>query len=374
MMLISKFLSKTIIAIATLLSFEPSFAAQGESAVLGMVTERPALKSNIALRSAMIGEAFAGKRIVAVGERGIVLLSDDSGKSWVQATVPTSVTLTAVQFSDTHNGWAVGHAGVILHSSDSGASWKKQLDGDQAAKMILEFSEKYAAANTGSPGAKNLTSAAKQFAADGADKPFLDVFFTSDRSGFVVGAFGLAIRTEDGGKTWEPFMQLLNNRDGSHLYSIRASGERIVIAGERGFLAISNDGGKSFLSPELPYKGSLFSVSVLPSGTIVVAGLKGNMFYADPGVLEFSKTQGGQNISYNAIQVINDGRLIALDQAGHLWVSGDNGRSVSLFTDFSSIPSINSILQAGDGSIVGAGFRGMMRLEKKTNVNTGNGK
>ncbi|WP_162098047.1 WD40/YVTN/BNR-like repeat-containing protein [Herbaspirillum lusitanum] len=359
---------------ATLLCSGPGFAAQGESGVLGAVAERPALKSNTASRSVMIGEAFAGKRIVAVGERGVVLLSDDGGKAWAQATVPTSVTLTAVQFPNARNGWAVGHAGVILHSEDGGGSWRKQLDGDQAAKLILEFSEKYALANAGSPVAKSLSSAARQFMADGADKPFLDVFFINDRSGFVVGAFGLALKTEDGGATWQPFMQLLNNDEGSHLYSIKASGGRLVIAGERGFLAISNDAGKSFLSPELPYKGSLFAASVLPSGTIVVAGLKGNMFYADPGVLEFRKTQGGQNISYNATQVISDGRLIAMDQAGHLWISSDNGRSISLYSDFSPAPSLNSILQVSDGSIVGAGFRGMTRLEKKTNVNTGNSK
>ncbi len=51
----------------------------------------------------------AGNRLVAVGERGIVLLSDDAGLNWKQVDVPVSVTLTGVQFVSPMKGWAIGH-------------------------------------------------------------------------------------------------------------------------------------------------------------------------------------------------------------------------------------------------------------------------
>ena len=81
------------------------------------VLERSALPSAKAERAVLLGLARAGQRLVAVGERGIVLLSDDNGQRWRQAQVPVSVSLTAVQFVDDRRGWAVGHLGVVLHSS-----------------------------------------------------------------------------------------------------------------------------------------------------------------------------------------------------------------------------------------------------------------
>ena len=83
-----------------------------------------AAPSRLADRSMMLAVARAGDRLVTVGERGRVLLSDDSGKTWRQAeSVPVSVTLTAVTFADARSGWATGHAGVVLHTVDAGNTY-----------------------------------------------------------------------------------------------------------------------------------------------------------------------------------------------------------------------------------------------------------
>ncbi|MBI3367277.1 MAG: glycosyl hydrolase, partial [Burkholderiales bacterium] len=92
------------------------------------VLDTPAVPSAKALMAATLAVARAGQRLVAVGERGTVLLSDDGGASWRQAPVPVQVTLTSVRFIDPRTGWAAGHGGVILRSDDGGQSWTKQLD------------------------------------------------------------------------------------------------------------------------------------------------------------------------------------------------------------------------------------------------------
>ena len=81
--------------------------------------------------------ARAGERLVAVGERGRIILSDDNGVTWRQVHSPTSVTLTHVTFATPVDGWAVGGMGIVLHSADGGLSWTKQLDGIQAADIAL---------------------------------------------------------------------------------------------------------------------------------------------------------------------------------------------------------------------------------------------
>ena len=68
-----------------------------------------------------------GSRVVAVGERGSILLSDDQGVSWQPAAVATqrNATLTAVVALDDRRLLAVGHDGWILRSGTQAAVGRK---------------------------------------------------------------------------------------------------------------------------------------------------------------------------------------------------------------------------------------------------------
>src|SRR6478736_2121215 len=68
------------------------------------VLDTPAMLSPLASRALLNGLANAGNRIVAVGQRGHVVYSDDGGKQWQQASVPVSSDLVAVHFPDAKNG------------------------------------------------------------------------------------------------------------------------------------------------------------------------------------------------------------------------------------------------------------------------------
>ena len=92
--------------------------------------------------------------MVVVGERGIVLLSDDRGATWKQAKVPTRALLTAVYFHDARLGWVVGHDETILRSEDGGETWTRT------------------------------------HAAPDREQPLLDVWFKDTDTGFAFGAYG----------------------------------------------------------------------------------------------------------------------------------------------------------------------------------------
>ena len=82
-----------------------------------------AFKAPSATRAPLFGIVRIGPRVVAVGDYGVVLLSDDYGATWRQArSVATGNGLTAVAFADAARGWAVGHGGTVLHTADGGAS------------------------------------------------------------------------------------------------------------------------------------------------------------------------------------------------------------------------------------------------------------
>ena len=100
---------------------------------------QPALPVVEPAKEQLLDIASAGSRLVVAGERGLIAYSDDNGKTWLQARVPVSETLTALSFPTAEHGWAVGHGGVILHSGDSGESWQMQFDGTAAIRQKLDY-------------------------------------------------------------------------------------------------------------------------------------------------------------------------------------------------------------------------------------------
>jgi len=94
------------------------FLVISSSVSLAEQTASKALMMPLAVKSLILDLATAGNRIVAVGWRGHILISDDNGSSWEQVKSPTREMLTGVYFSDNLHGWAVGHGTTILCTED----------------------------------------------------------------------------------------------------------------------------------------------------------------------------------------------------------------------------------------------------------------
>ena len=111
---------------------------------------KPAEIEPLAAQSLLLDLATAGTRMVAVGERGHVLLSDDHGATWRQAkSVPTRAMLTAVFFADNEYGWAVGHDETILNTVDGGETWTRSHFAPEAQQPLARTSPPTTVAATG---------------------------------------------------------------------------------------------------------------------------------------------------------------------------------------------------------------------------------
>ncbi len=318
--------------------------------------KRPSLHTERLQARTFLALASAGKRIVAVGERGLIAHSDDHGATWRQATTPVSTTLTCVSFADARLGWAAGHAGAILHTTDAGATWAVQADGNAVALLV----QASARADAAAPG---LAAVAAQLVKDGADKPFLDITFTDARRGVAVGAYGLAVKTNDGGRTWESFMHQVPNPKGLHLYAVRVVGDTVWLAGEQGYLARSANGGKDFAQIETPYRGSYFALAE-NAGGVVVAGLKGNAFQVSADGTAFARIEGAPPVSFSGVTALGDGRLAFTNQAGQLLLSSDGGKRIAALPGPARAP-LSAVLQAANGTLVLAGVAGLEAFAAK---------
>lgn len=339
------------------------FAALAVSAVQAApdVLERPALQSERAARAVMLAVARAGERVVAVGERGIVLLSDDHGMTWSQAKVPVSVTLTNLHFPTPRQGWAVGHGAVVLHTTDGGETWSKQLDGRQAARMAWEATRVETARMENGEARQRLLAEAERLVADGPDKPFLAVHFFDTHRGLVVGAYGLAFATEDGGGSWRTIQTRLDNPKGKHLYAIYATASEILIAGEQGALLRSDSEGTRFTEVRTPYTGTYFGVVAPAPGQIFVYGLRGNAFWSGDGGRNWKRVDSGGHASLTAGIKLKDGGIALVDEGGRVLTSSDGGLSLKPLKVPQPFP-FSGIAQASDGALLLSGARGVTRL------------
>lgn len=327
------------------------------------VLDTPAAKSALAPRSLINALAPAGARLVAVGQRGHVLLSDDQGRSWRQAEVPSSSDLVAVSFPTATLGWAVGHDGIVLRSQDAGATWTRVLDGRTAGEAMLAYYRRAASAAADAKQADAWVKEAERYAAQGAENPFLDIAFESPDTGYLVGAFGLLMRTSDGGASWQPMMHAADNPKALHLYAVRVIGGEVYLAGEQGLLLKLDrqaPGGGRFRALELPYKGTLFGIAG-SQRALLVHGLRGTLLRSTDAGRSWQPVPSGVQVGLTASSSDAQGGIVVVSQAGHVLVSHDDGASFAAARIDKPLPAA-AVARTGTNAIVVGGPRGLATL------------
>jgi len=251
---------------------------------------QPALKMPLATDVVFLGLASAGDRIVAVGERGAIIGSDDGGASWQQADVPTRATLTAVAFVDANVGFAVGHDAVVLKTTDAGVSW-----------TLLNFEPD-------------------------SQTALLNVRFRDARNGYVVGSNGQLWNTNDGGANWQRRTLAVEDWYQNHIFDIAwtPDGSTVAVA-EKGVLYRSADGGDPFGSIESPYDGSYFGALALRDGRLLIYGMNGHAFVSADGGLAWQRIDTGTEQFLFAAALLPDGAPVLVGGGGvvvHLVLPG----------------------------------------------------
>lgn len=267
--------------------------AEGEEAVespAAPVKAWPSEMAYLASRSLLLGICNTGKHLIAVGDRGNIVASND-GLNWAQVQAPVRATLTAVEFADEKHGWAVGHDAVILHTKDGGKSWQLQ-----------------------------------NFAPE-LEKPFLDVLFTDASKGMVVGAYGLFYVTSDGGASWTELDAPPIREEELHLNAITRLGNgEFFVVGETGMMGISADGAQ-WERLTSPYEGSLYGAIPRGDNGAVIFGLRGNVYSTDDvrgG--DWSKVDVGTVASFFGGTLLPSGDIAMVGLAGEVALLSPSGK------------------------------------------------
>lgn len=332
--------------------------AQTASAEFKDPLDEPAVIQQSFLDKPLIGSASSGSTVVAVGPRGLILYSDNAGKTWSQANVPIQSDLVAAQMISDSQGWVVGHDGAILSTADGGASWIKQLDGRAAGKLFLAYYENLLAEGEDVEKAVELVELNYR---DGPALPFLDVWFKNENIGYVVGAFGNIASTEDGGKTWAPWAHKIDNDAGYHLNSVQGIGNEVFIGSERGVLFRLDPEMLYFESFDTGYSGSFTGVAGLEELRIAY-GLQGTAFVQDDSGDLWEPVVGLPASTINDLLVLAGGQEVLMaNQAGEL-ILGDVEMKEFRIVDSGEAVHFTSVVQVSENDVLITSLQGLYKM------------
>jgi photosystem II stability/assembly factor-like uncharacterized protein len=292
-------------------------------------------RAPLAAQGLLVDVARAGRVLIAVGEHGIILASEDEGKTWTQRSSPVDVLLTAVTFADDQHGLAVGHDGVILKTGDGGRSW-------QLVQRDLDAG------------------------------PFLTVALAADgQHGVAGGAYGLLLATADGGTTWHKAKVADDAADedadgegaDSHLYaSALPAPDRWIVVGEAGRIITSSDQGATWKIVKPPYSGSYFGILARTADDWLIYGLEGKMFETADAGATWTEIQTEETSSFSSAALLADGRLVVVRRNGTILVE-DKPHGEFHRRHPEDAPTLTAVMPVDGGAIL-LSERGVIQLDQ----------
>ena len=362
----------SLVAFCTAATGNSATAAQDNASNIGLIEAEapraPFWEGQFPRTAALLQDArlnavcSIGPVVWAVGERGVVVTSEDHGQTWRSRAVPFPCRLTGVTFLTNHFGWICGtridsvtteSRAVLLATRDGGEHWTDLT-------LLSQTHDELAALVP----AHRLTD-------------ILHTQFFGQKSGLAIAsrrssARPVLMRTEDGGITWAPVptdqsssawrtAQFINPHEGIVAGEGLAFGtyvaDRIVtlspdsgpgrcvndvslettgsgwMCGDGGLLMQTTDGGVSWsaignaLSSRLSYAFDLHTVCHR-RGTVLCAG--------SPGSTVLRSEDGGQNweliplpgsLPVSRMCFLNDQTVVAVGSCGTIYRSVDAGRT-----------------------------------------------
>ncbi len=284
----------------------------------------------LATESMLLDITLAGSTLVAVGERGHIVVSTD-GEKWSQVeVVPTRSTLTSV-FSVGDRLWAGGHDAVIITSGDRGKTWTRQFFDPDRQQAVM------------------------------------DIHFTDENHGVVIGSYALYLRTSDGGQTWED--AVVDQESDYHLNSlVRFSDGKRLIAGEAGYSYRSYDDGETWQAIVLPYQGSMWGALKTNRGCVLFYGLRGHVMESCDFGSSWTELETGSESSISDAAE-QDGLILLAANSGTLLI-GDDGGHFSVYHHSSGV-DFAAVISLGDGNFLLVGEDGVHKYPETANKGEG---
>ncbi len=272
-----------------------------------------------AAHSPLLTVVRAGDRLVAVGDRGTILLSDDQGITWRASQSGTKELLTASVFTSPVEGWVVGQDSTILHTADAGAHW------------------------------------ATQTTAIGNDQALFSVASLGPDHLIATGAYALVLETHNDGAAWSPD-KLPNLDEDYHLNCVMAHGPDVVITGEAGHAFVRH--GATWTPMPVGYEGSQFGCLTASDGSMYSFGLRGSLFVSTAAQPAWHRIDTGEQRSIFGGTVLANGFMALVGGNGLVMLLDPQTQKLRTLPPPTGV-TLSGVAEAKDGKWVIVGDDGV---------------
>ena len=288
---------------------------------------------------------------VAVGQDGMILKTSDGGKAWNK--IPIELPLQDWQVAQPHyfavsrgadaqHIWAVGPVGAIVRSQDAGETWE-----NLSLWCDLSF-DNFATAKPADDPESTLPRL------NPCDVTLNGVSFPTNTDGWTAGEFGIVLRTQDGGVTWQRQRNVRNlpKYTRPELPEEEAIRQRIpplyledlflidvdfrsaqegYVTGESGTLLHTEDAGETWTNIPSGSFNTLLSVAAASGGnrTNFATGVLGTLASATSGAWQLDENVRQHVLTWiRAASFASDGQFgVACGGRGTILVTSDGGSS-----------------------------------------------
>lgn len=265
-------------------------------------------------------------RVIAVGERGTIIVSDDHGETWRETLGDEQlpVTLTGISALGGDTLFAVGHDAVLMRSEDAGETWK----------VLMHDKE--------------------------LGEPLLGTWSADGERIFAFGSFGKFLSSHDRGQSWQERELDIH---GEHLNDMAGDGDRLqLMVGEMGLLLRSQDQGDSWETIEPFYRGSLFGVAYMGDSVWVTYGMRGHVFVSRDDGVNWSQIELPHRLPLYGHAQDESGLVIVGTGGAQVTISRDGTLKDTGF--LRGLGTLTSAVVLPGGELFVAGQRGLLQQDR----------
>lgn len=210
-----------------------------------------------------------------LSDRNSIFHTADSGKTWVKNY--DRAELKDIFFINADTGWAAGWYYGMLFTGDGGITWTNQELLDGYYFDFVYFKDNRTGWAAGPTGMRKTTNGGASWMqiTKPAEENIYDIKFFNSGIGWLVGSYGLIMKTEDGGETWNEQHHTPDVYNAFKKIKILDSMHVWVTGDFEGLLYVTDDGGATWSEKTCMANQFFNALSLLDRNKGFLGGLNG---------------------------------------------------------------------------------------------------
>ncbi|HSD64658.1 MAG TPA: protein kinase [Ignavibacteriaceae bacterium] len=251
------------------------------------------------------------------GFNGLILKTDDGGKTWQKNTFDSGVNFFSVLFITPDKGFIAGDNGTLIYTEDGGKNWNFLKTFSKESVFDIYFlKDKLTGFMAGSHGTilKTVNGGRNWYPVYTPAKELLySIGFKDERNGFAVGWNGTMLKTTNAGISWKLMDKITDNYLRDIIFIDESNG---FISGGGGLVLRTTDGGQDWREIPSNTLSGLYSIHFVDNKDGLILGSRGEILVTDDSGANWKLTNSG---NYTAL---TDAAIASRDQ---IFVVGFNG-------------------------------------------------